>query len=345
MSQENENTRKKGISLDWLIGGVLSKVGDTFDRITGRNWNPSSSLATSKLEEKLKLLMDSEIRETENGGRFVPHLFRLKIQWNKFSTDTDAELEKLEHVLHAAAIDHINDKLYHTYAPIVVSVEKDYFVEGVQFIAGFGEFGTSPDEEVAVHVTLGKVPVEGAKPVEAPVKTAEESAPQSVEVDFMFELSGRNHMRRAVFGDKRRLSIGRGATNDIVIDDASVSKSHAAIALKSGGGVVIADTGSTNGTFIEGRRMPYGKAQPLQNGSKIGIGEVRVQVAIKKGAEAPGEAEDTQAPVVEADVPAPTVASIKTLEETDDNPAATEAAITIEEEVSSGGDDESEWEI
>ncbi len=113
MSAEN-STDKKSFSLDWLVGGVLTKLGDTFDRFTGRGWNPSSSLATSELVEKLKFLLDSEVRDSDGKGKYVPHIIKLKMQWNKFSTEAEPQLKKLENELHAAAIDHINDRLYHT---------------------------------------------------------------------------------------------------------------------------------------------------------------------------------------------------------------------------------------
>lgn len=320
MAEDKGSTAKKGFSLDWLIGGVLSKLGDTFDRITGRNWNPSSNLATSKLEEKLKLLLDAEVREEQGGGRFVPHLFKLKIQWNKFSTDSDADLRKLEDELHAAAIDHINDRLYHTYAPIQVSVEKDYFVEGVQFIAGFGKFGESAEDEVAVNVTLKNIPVGETPPAEEPPSEAEIEHEEAHGPEICFDLAveGKQVRRCVTFGDKKRFSVGRSGTNDIVIDDPSVSKVHASVALSSSGGIVIADTGSTNGTFIGGSRMPYGKAAPLNEGSKIKFGDVEalvsvsfVQTAYENGD--PGARKD-EAPVpvteaFEAPEPAPTIAS------------------------------------
>ena len=39
------------------------------------------------------------------------------MQWDKFSTDAEDAIKKLEHELLTAAIDHINDNRYHTYAP------------------------------------------------------------------------------------------------------------------------------------------------------------------------------------------------------------------------------------
>ena len=60
---ENVQTKSKGFSIDWLVKGTLTKIGDVFDRLTGRGWKPSSSLATSGLIERMKSLMDAEIRE------------------------------------------------------------------------------------------------------------------------------------------------------------------------------------------------------------------------------------------------------------------------------------------
>ena len=48
--------------------------------------------------------------------------------------------------------------------------------------------------------------------------------------------------------------IGRGAHNDIMIDDDSVSDSHAKIQ-KRGNGWFVADVGSTNGTYVGGKRL------------------------------------------------------------------------------------------
>ena len=50
------------MSPDWFVRGVLTKLGETFDQFTGRNWKPSSSLATSELTERLKILLDAEAK-------------------------------------------------------------------------------------------------------------------------------------------------------------------------------------------------------------------------------------------------------------------------------------------
>ena len=49
-------------------------------------------------------------------------------------------------------------------------------------------------------------------------------------------------------------NVGRGAHNDIAVTDDSVSDSHAKI-LRKGGHWFVADQGSTNGTYVGGRRV------------------------------------------------------------------------------------------
>jgi predicted component of type VI protein secretion system len=54
--------------------------------------------------------------------------------------------------------------------------------------------------------------------------------------------------------DKGEIMIGRDTTNDVVINDAEVSRKHSRLTLQ-GGGYILEDLGSTNGTFIDGQRL------------------------------------------------------------------------------------------
>ena len=54
--------------------------------------------------------------------------------------------------------------------------------------------------------------------------------------------------------NKDQLTIGRSADSDIVLDNAGVSSHHAVIQ-KEAGGYVIADNGSSNGVFVNGKKI------------------------------------------------------------------------------------------
>ena len=52
---------------------------------------------------------------------------------------------------------------------------------------------------------------------------------------------------------KQRRSVGRTKENDLSLEDPSVSKIHAALILNSENQLMVADTGSTNGTHVNGQ--------------------------------------------------------------------------------------------
>ncbi len=289
MAEQESNTGKK-FSTDWLMRGVLTKVGDAFDRLTGRGYRPSSSLATSELIEKLKKLLDHEVRD----GKFVPHNIKLKMQWDKFSTDSDDALHRLENELKIAVIDHINDCRYHTYAPIRLEVKPDYFTDGVKLLVSFDKFDDE-EHEVAVNVTVPQVRVGDYVP-----EMADETAPEPRPRHFSATLTvkGKTRIIELEFAAQRRLSVGRGPENDLVIDDASVSKMHASLVINAAGNLAVADTGSTNGTFVGGSRIAYGKA--VEAGADGAIKFGTIDVRFESTDEPEPEPEPTPEPVPEA---------------------------------------------
>jgi pSer/pThr/pTyr-binding forkhead associated (FHA) protein len=83
------------------------------------------------------------------------------------------------------------------------------------------------------------------------------------------------------------LVIGRQASEEGKLgQDAEISREHARIA-RSGAGFVIEDLGSTNGTFVNGRRISG--AEILSPGDKIQVGATTlvVQVSVPSAAEPP----------------------------------------------------------
>ena len=72
---------------------------------------------------------------------------------------------------------------------------------------------------------------------------------------------------------KSEITIGRGQTNDIVLQDSRVSRSHARFEFDAQGGVTVVDLGSTNGVRVNGIPVDRAKIQPgdvvIVGGSQI----------------------------------------------------------------------------
>jgi hypothetical protein len=74
----------------------------------------------------------------------------------------------------------------------------------------------------------------------------------------------------------RRVTLGRTANNDLVIDDPSVSRFHAWFEVDEVGQWAIADAGSKNGTFIAGERFKAKRLTPLSRDTRIRFGQIEV---------------------------------------------------------------------
>lgn len=108
-------------------------------------------------------------------------------------------------------------------------------------------------------------PAHGERPTDTAIRRAE----------VVLEIGG---MRQPV--TPPGLTIGRGSTVDLKVDDPGISRTHAEVTFV-GGGVEVRDLGSTNGIILDGRRVQSGL---LQNGSQIRLGNTTITVHISGGA-------------------------------------------------------------
>jgi pSer/pThr/pTyr-binding forkhead associated (FHA) protein len=75
--------------------------------------------------------------------------------------------------------------------------------------------------------------------------------------------------------DARSVTVGRSTENDVVIDDATLSRTHMRLERGEDGRWSAVDLGSSNGTSVDGV-VARGQAVPLKNGSVIEAGAVRL---------------------------------------------------------------------
>jgi pSer/pThr/pTyr-binding forkhead associated (FHA) protein len=90
-------------------------------------------------------------------------------------------------------------------------------------------------------------------------------------------LKFKNSEIKTIETDKGEITIGRNPANDIHIDNLGVSKQHAKIS-KQDGAYVIEDLNSTNGTFLNNKRI----AKAILNDSdEVHIGKHSLKISVQ----------------------------------------------------------------
>ena len=265
-----EGAKRDEALVERLLRRVFDRVGAAVDRKLGREGDAQATFTTSRLIERMTRLIDERVREDPRRGRIAPHLMRLKVEWGTHSEAPTEAIKELENEVLAAAIDHINDARLRTLAPVEVEAVVDIFTSGITVDPCFGEF----EEELKREEEERR----RAEELKVDVPTADIAAPKDVRV-----------LARATVGDEtvevplalrpggRRLNVGRASDSDLCLNHPSVSKIHAALLMNREGTLLVSDTGSTNGTFINGRRIAYGEARHLEDGDVVGFGDAEVR--------------------------------------------------------------------
>lgn len=267
---KNEAGKRAGeAKVERLLRRLLEGMGSSLDRRLGRDAAGATvsagNLTSHTLVGRMKRLIDERVVDRGPAGRYAPHLLHLKIEWGTHSESPPERVTELEHEILAAAIDHINDNRYHTFAPVRVETIVDIFTTGVSVDPTFGEFAEKLQAETGGEPAAAR-PLKTLDPPAARV-LARISAPDGTrELTLSFKPGG------------RRLGVGRAADVDLSLAHPSVSKIHAALLMNREGTLLVADTGSTNGTYVNGRRIAYGEARQLTEGDVLSFGDVEVRL-------------------------------------------------------------------
>jgi len=268
-SDQGEKRRREEALPERILRRVLEGMGDVVDRRFGRTVEPRSGLTTSKLIERMKKLIDERVRNEGQRGRIAPHHLVLKVEWGTHSEAPPEILHDLKNEVLAAAIDHINDHRYRTLGQVTVEAEVDIFTTGISVDPTFGEFEDDlrrQDEERRAAKSGVQIP---------------SGAPSMPDIQVLARITQQNGTREVPLIFKpggRRLNVGRASDNELTLNDGSVSKIHAALLMTAEGTLLVADTGSTNGTYINGRRIAYGESRLIEDGDVIGFGDVEVRL-------------------------------------------------------------------
>ncbi len=87
-------------------------------------------------------------------------------------------------------------------------------------------------------------------------------------------------------------SLGRSSTCAIALDNPSVSRCHAVIGYHPDEGLYISDLNSSNGTWVNRRRVPPMQRIPLQDGDIVRLGTLDIEFFVSSTATAPSAFQD-----------------------------------------------------
>ena len=98
-------------------------------------------------------------------------------------------------------------------------------------------------------------------------------------VEMLARLASSNHfalplLKRRSGEPRARITVGRSASNDVVLTEPSVSAQHAWFELDEYGSLLIQDARSTNGTIVNGRRLGTGEVTWIQPMDQIKFGSL-----------------------------------------------------------------------
>lgn len=104
------------------------------------------------------------------------------------------------------------------------------------------------------------------------LKRRRSRAPKLITHAVLEELSGQGTKHRL---QKQASRIGRAADNDVCLRNNSVSSYHAEINVRRDGSLVLIDLGSSNGTYVNGKKIG---SETVNFGALIELGEVRLRL-------------------------------------------------------------------
>ena len=235
---------------------VARSVGGTMGRRRG--------LAAPELQRACFSEMVRHVRVGGQGRTVAPARYLIQLHPEDLATVDDARgwfTDGLAGALDDAAGDHG----WVVEGPVDISYEAD------------------ADRRPGVPRALAVEP--GASKKAAPQEAPPAPTPRAIATRLVVERTDTGE-RWPLEGDP--LVVGRADDAGVSIDDARVSRAHALLA-PGRSGWTVTDTGSSNGTSVNGRLLTPNVARPVREGDRINVGPVELELrALPDAAPAPG---------------------------------------------------------
>jgi hypothetical protein len=136
-------------------------------------------------------------------------------------------------------------------------------------LSNIGEAAFAQNHPHAVLVVTG---VAGALAEQASLNRTLVTEPSGLSVQSVVGLIGRVFpLVKGKYSSPGPISVGRTPDNDVTIAESSISARHCFLRVM-GTEISLTDAGSTNGTFVNGVKIPAKKAQTVKEGDVLTMG-------------------------------------------------------------------------
>lgn len=252
---------------DGFFKKVLERVGATVDdKIAAGDAARLPPSAVGSMASAIERAVEDNMRaDTRGVRRIAPDRFAVLLTYEQNARLSDAHRAALARELAASAYEYVVNHRYTTLNPVYVEVGCDIFVTKTEVRATFSPAPGKTGEGVVREVR--------------PVAAGEVRAPDAPDIDFQFVgAGGKPVVRVHLAPGGEPVTVGRATGNRICIDHDSVSKFHATVGMSQDGRLVVADLGSTNGTFVGGEKKPIATARDVEPGDTIVFGDIPFRV-------------------------------------------------------------------
>jgi hypothetical protein len=261
------------LSLENNLRKFFDRTGAAFDKILHGKKTADGQVSPrelcNRLSPSLQKSIDSNLRRGDSGGSVTaPHRIVVLLDYNTFAQLEQPEITALKQELERVALEHITNRRYSTDSSLSLNITYDPLVASPVIRADFGQ---------AQAVSVKSPSSQASSPAESNMDFT-----PSGRLSFRLRSTNSRFSLDQTIDNLRRggspITIGRGRDNDIVIDDRSVSKFHSTIALTKDGKLIVADVGSSNGTFVNNKAIRGREVVDL--GDVITFGEVDIRLEI-----------------------------------------------------------------
>lgn len=244
-----------------IVKRILSRVGAVVDKqiSTGSESGTLTPAQVGDLISRMEAAAEAALRSDSNSTqRVAPNTFKVLLTYEQAAGLSHDYKEQLCSALAAEIYEFIHNRRYQIAGEVTVEVGADLFAKSTAIKCGFGD---DPDREAR-----------------SDQGTATGQRNSSHDCSVNIEGPQGRQFRLTLKSGGAPAYIGRGAGSAVRLDNAGVSRLHSSIALRSNGEVVVADLGSANGTYVNGRIVSKGEVVRINPGDTITVSGIQLTI-------------------------------------------------------------------